>query len=274
MDVSILQLRPREPLMRLRIKNWRMYQHYRDRCPPWIKLHFKILHSRDWVKASDSERVLAIASMLVASQDDANDGSFEADPDYFQRVAYLRTTPDFNSLIRLGFLEKTLADDSDSKHGVTFATPETEAYKQETEGEAEIQKQPPLNCARRLMEILSLPQTPGFLRTVEASIVAEAGYSDVSPADAAQQISSHAMEFRRTGGNLDKFYFEDTKWRNSNGNGNSKAAARSDRSKQNIFEGISADARRGVASDGTERKDGAGSGTSVGVQPRAVGGTA
>lgn len=121
---------------RLRIRNWRTFQHYKDRCPPWVKLHFKMLTSRDWVSASDSERVLAVACMLIASQDAANDGSFDADPEYFTRVAYLNSSPDFNSLIKLGFLE-TLADASGCKQKIQKSSPETE---EETERETETKK--------------------------------------------------------------------------------------------------------------------------------------
>ena len=120
--------------MRVRIKNWSNFQHYKDRCPPWIKLHFRILQSRDWVMASDSERVLAVACMLIASQDHANDGSFDADPDYFQRVAYLKNKPCFKSLIKNGFLE-VLSDASNCKQKQAIDTTETEE-EEETEAAA------------------------------------------------------------------------------------------------------------------------------------------
>jgi hypothetical protein len=123
-----------ETMARLRIKNWKTFQHYDHRCPPWIKLHFKILSSRDWVKASDSERVLAIACMLIASQDEAKDGSFDADPDYIQRVAYLNTPPDFKPLIDKGFLE-VLADASACKQESTNGVTEKRQSREETETE-------------------------------------------------------------------------------------------------------------------------------------------
>ena len=34
----------------LTIKNWHKFQHYKDRNPPWIKLHYEILTRPDWVK--------------------------------------------------------------------------------------------------------------------------------------------------------------------------------------------------------------------------------
>jgi hypothetical protein len=122
--------------MRLRIKNWKQFQHYKDRCPPWIKLHFKMLHSRDWVYASDSERVLSIVCMIMASQDHENDGSFDADPEYFRRIAYLRYTPDFKPLITNGFLEM-LADASGCKQMLTNAVPEKRREEKETEQKSE-----------------------------------------------------------------------------------------------------------------------------------------
>jgi len=50
------------------VRNWRKYQHYTDRNPPWIKLHFEILSSEDWVMLADDSRVLLIACMLIASR--------------------------------------------------------------------------------------------------------------------------------------------------------------------------------------------------------------
>ncbi len=86
-----------------RVKNWSEYQHYKDRDPPWIKLHFKMLTSRDWVVLNDSSRVLAIASMLIASR---HGGKIPNDPEYIQRIAFLNKPPDFKPLVKCGFLER------------------------------------------------------------------------------------------------------------------------------------------------------------------------
>jgi len=47
----------------LKIRNWEKYQHYKNRNPPWIKLHFEMLSSKDWVLVDDASRVLATASI-------------------------------------------------------------------------------------------------------------------------------------------------------------------------------------------------------------------
>lgn len=89
----------------LRVANWPKYQHYKDRTPPWIKLHATLISSRCWVLWDDASRALAIACMVIASRTEGDQGSFLADPEYLKRVAYLNSEPDFNPLISCGFLE-------------------------------------------------------------------------------------------------------------------------------------------------------------------------
>lgn len=108
-----------------RVRNWRQFQHYKDRNPPWIKLHFAMLSSRDWVMLDDASRVLAIACMLIASR---NDGLIHNDPDYLRRVAYLSNV-DFKPLIDCGFLEVA----SETEQMLATARPETEERRGEKE---------------------------------------------------------------------------------------------------------------------------------------------
>lgn len=120
--------------MTLRIRNWERYQHYRDRNPPWVKLHFSLLSSADWVTLADSDRVLLIASMLLASK---NNGEVPEDPEYIQRVAYLAKKPNFGNLIRCGFLTYDSASNmlADASKTLAVARPETEERRGETETE-------------------------------------------------------------------------------------------------------------------------------------------
>lgn len=111
-----------------RIPTWGEYQHYKDRNPPWIKLHYETLSSATWVTLDDASRVLAIACMLIASR---HDGKIPADDSYIRRVAYLNKKPNYSPLITAGFLEP-LADASTM---LADARPETEAYSKETETE-------------------------------------------------------------------------------------------------------------------------------------------
>jgi hypothetical protein len=115
--------------MRYQIVKWADYQHYKDRCPPWIKLHFSLLSSRTWVMADDASRSLMIVSMLLASHDDARDGSFDGDEEYVARVGYLKKSPNFKALVSSGFLTPlydALADASTCEQKIAKDTTETE----------------------------------------------------------------------------------------------------------------------------------------------------
>ncbi len=122
-----------------RVKNWREFQHYAHRDPPWIKLHFRMLSSRDWVTLDDASRVLAIACMLIASR---NQGLIEDDPEYIQRVAYLKKPPDFKPLIKCGFLE--LASESKQVLATASVVLTNDVSETERETEEECAKRPPL----------------------------------------------------------------------------------------------------------------------------------
>ncbi len=86
----------------IRIVDWNKYQHYKNRNPPWIKLHRELLTSPTWVSCDDASRVLAVALMLLAAQ---TDNKIPADPAYLQRVAYLNTPPVLKFLIKVQFIE-------------------------------------------------------------------------------------------------------------------------------------------------------------------------
>lgn len=80
--------------MAIRIRNWSHFQHYKDRRPPWIKLHREMLDDPDWhALPGDSAKVL-ISLWLIASDADCTDG----------------TLPDMRKLaFRLRMPEKTVA---------------------------------------------------------------------------------------------------------------------------------------------------------------------
>lgn len=82
------------------VANWRSYQHYTKRNPPWIKLHVSLLTSPQWVMLADASKALAVASMLIASR---HDGKIPNDPAYMKRVCYLQSC-NFKPLVDSGFL--------------------------------------------------------------------------------------------------------------------------------------------------------------------------
>ena len=126
----------------LAIRNWEKFQHYKGRNPPWIKLHYEVLMSPDWVMLADDSKLLAVVCMLLASR---HEGKVPLDPVYIQRAAHLSKKPDFKPLIDVGFLsyasgcKHALADASGCKHALADACPgariETETETEETETE-------------------------------------------------------------------------------------------------------------------------------------------
>lgn len=62
--------------MLLQPKNWAVFQHYKDRSPPWIKLHRDLLINRDFVCLPTASKALAPLMWLLASE--SKDGVFDA----------------------------------------------------------------------------------------------------------------------------------------------------------------------------------------------------
>jgi hypothetical protein len=64
-------------------KNWRDFQHYKDRNPPWIRLHKSLLDNYDFQCLPVASRALAPMLWLLAS--DSIDGKIDATP---KRLAF------------------------------------------------------------------------------------------------------------------------------------------------------------------------------------------
>lgn len=62
--------------MKLKPKNWDKFQHYKNRCPPWIKLHRDILNDRAFATLPIASKALAPLLWLLASE--SKDGTFDA----------------------------------------------------------------------------------------------------------------------------------------------------------------------------------------------------
>ena len=65
--------------MLLKPKNWSTFQHYKDRCPPWIKLHRDLLNNREFMRLPIASRAIAPMLWLLASE--SKDGVFDGSLD-------------------------------------------------------------------------------------------------------------------------------------------------------------------------------------------------
>jgi len=90
--------------MKLIPKNWKEFQHYKDRCPPWIKLHRDLLNNREFMSLPLASKALAPLLWLLASEE--KDGCFQADSEelvFRLRIASKDIESGLKPLIDKGF---------------------------------------------------------------------------------------------------------------------------------------------------------------------------
>jgi len=123
--------------MLLQPKNWAIFQHYKDRCPPWIKLHRDLLNDRAFMRLPIASKALAPMLWLLASE--SKDGVFDGSLD--ELVFRLHISPKeyqdgVKPLIDNDFFILVSGVLAERKQ---VAIPETET-ETETEGETETKK--------------------------------------------------------------------------------------------------------------------------------------
>ena len=87
------------------MKNWVAFQHYRDRSPPWIKLHKSLLDDYKFHCLPVASRALAPCIWLLASESD--DGSVAHDPEMIAfrlRMSVEEVVAAIKPLLSAGFL--------------------------------------------------------------------------------------------------------------------------------------------------------------------------
>ena len=116
----------------MKIKNWAKFQHYKNRRPPWIRLHRTMLEQRDISMLADRSFRVLVNLWLLASEDDDMSGGL---PDVDEMAFRLRMDKD-NLISDLKELDAFFdSEDSDMLAECRqVAVPETET---ETETETE-----------------------------------------------------------------------------------------------------------------------------------------
>ena len=118
--------------MLLQPKNWAVFQHYKDRCPPWIKLHRDLLNDRAYMSLPVASKAIAPLLWLLASE--SKDGVFDGSTDelvFRLHMTQKEVKDGVKPLIDKGFFTVASGVLADSKQD---AIPETE---RETEKEGE-----------------------------------------------------------------------------------------------------------------------------------------
>ena len=138
--------------MSITVKSWLDFQHYKDRSPPWIKLHKSLLDNYEFQCLPVASRALAPMLWLLASE--SNDGEIPSD---MKKIAFrLRMTEKevveaMKPLIDAGFLVVDSCLLADCYQG---ATSETEV---ETEAEKEKRPRESANRGTRLADDWQCP---------------------------------------------------------------------------------------------------------------------
>ena len=54
----------------MQIKNWKKFQHFKDRKPPWVKLYRDVLDDLEWFELDPLASKVLVMCWLIASEDD------------------------------------------------------------------------------------------------------------------------------------------------------------------------------------------------------------
>ncbi len=122
----------------LKIRNWSKFQHFKDRRPPWIKLHRDILEQRDISVISDRSFRVLICLWLIASEDERKNGNLPSVDDIAFRVRMSKSIVE-NALREL----KPFLEQGD----ITMISGRYQADDPETETEGEGEKEADIRAA-------------------------------------------------------------------------------------------------------------------------------
>ena len=113
----------------LSIPNWEEFQHYKDRNPPWIKLHNQLLENYDFECLPDASKAHLLCIWLLASR---TENKFINDSRWIGRKIGANTEVNIKVLVDSGFLQLNQEDGSHASNALQ--TSEQDAG---TEGEGE-----------------------------------------------------------------------------------------------------------------------------------------
>jgi hypothetical protein len=140
----------------LRIKDWSSFQSYKDRNPPWIRFHKKILDGYEFQSMTVNSRAMLPMLWLLASEDkDPSSGMLRI---CYEKIAFrLRTSVDevtkvIDECVRFDFIEyveqkQQVTELLQNSHESVTPETETETYNKEIEsplppsGECDDEKQ-------------------------------------------------------------------------------------------------------------------------------------
>ena len=88
-------------MMYLRVKNWDQFQHYKQRCPPWIKLHREILNDYAFTSLPDVTKAHLLLIWALAA---GTDGLVPYDARFIASRIAASDPVDLDAIVAAGFL--------------------------------------------------------------------------------------------------------------------------------------------------------------------------
>lgn len=84
------------------VKNWETFQHYKDRNPPWIKLHNHLLDDYDFECLPDATKCHLLCIWMLASR---TNNEMVYDNSWVKRKIGANSSVDLELLVSVGFIE-------------------------------------------------------------------------------------------------------------------------------------------------------------------------
>jgi hypothetical protein len=119
------------PVSELRIANWTTYQHYKERRPPWVKLHVQLLDNVELAALPTTTQLVALKLLLVAAKTENRipDGGqilagwLSLDTRYLNRA--------LRELVEIGYLERVLSTGAEDEQRQSRGRAEAEQRQSE-----------------------------------------------------------------------------------------------------------------------------------------------
>jgi hypothetical protein len=173
-------------------KNWDTFQHYKDRNPPWVKLHKSLLDDRAFMSLPLACKALAPLLWLLASE--SKSGEFDASIEELEfrlRIPAKEIESGLKALINKGFFIVACDTLADASNPHTFAVPETEE-RQRTETEKETKTEtrklaPPEGVSIQVWDDFVKSRKAKFTQTALDGIQREANKAGWSLEDALRE---------------------------------------------------------------------------------------
>ena len=106
-----------------RVKNWSSFQSYKDRSPPWIRLHKKLIDDINFQRMSvEARALLPMIWLLISEDEDPTSGMLRIS---YEEVAFRLRQQEkvvshvISEIVKAGFLEPITLDKSNSYESVT-----------------------------------------------------------------------------------------------------------------------------------------------------------